>query len=345
MLAYVTGPDRNEVFAASLIRLLESCDREEKRPALIQALREDPSPLVRSSAARVLGNDLVPEVIEALAAATADDYRIVRVRAAAGLAPVPARFLDEDTRDSVSRSTSELLESFTCRPDDYASSYNLGNFFAARRNYDAALRAYLMSARLRSDFVPTLVNASLVYNAQGLNRRAEESLRRALEIEPESVAAHLNLAMLLVEMDRMREAEKEFRTVLRIEPDNAQAAYNLGVLLAGKGETEEGLSWCREAHRIEPENPKYTYTLAFYLHGAGESGEAVRVLEKAIEAGAGMADLYGLLARIYEERGELDLAAEACRRAAGDRRFSAEERAAFERMADDFGRRSKKRRP
>ena len=53
MLAYITSPERDEVFAASLIRLTMSAPDERVRPMLLKAI-QDPSPLVRAAAAEAL---------------------------------------------------------------------------------------------------------------------------------------------------------------------------------------------------------------------------------------------------------------------------------------------------
>ena len=80
MLAYITSPDRDEIFVTALLRLLRACEDERKWPAILKTLK-DTSPLVRASAAESLDGFLTPDSVSALLAATGDDYRLVRVRA------------------------------------------------------------------------------------------------------------------------------------------------------------------------------------------------------------------------------------------------------------------------
>ena len=54
ILAYIGSKDRDEIFAASLIRLLYRCESPAKWPVVIKALQEDSSPLVRAAAAQAL---------------------------------------------------------------------------------------------------------------------------------------------------------------------------------------------------------------------------------------------------------------------------------------------------
>jgi tetratricopeptide (TPR) repeat protein len=281
MLDYVVSAERDEIFAAALVRLVRGCENQRKWPALLKALL-DVSPLVRASAAEGLEGCLTPDVLAALVAATGDDYRLVRVRAAAALAGVPAGDLPDKPRRDLERATNELLALSRARPDDSASHHNLGNFYMARREYDRAIACYERAFQLLPDNVAPLVNASLVHNAAGHNDLAEACLRRALKVEPSNAAANLNLGMLLAEMGKMSEAEQAFRAAFKANPQSPQAAYNLGVLLS-RDHPEESLDWCRRAADLGQDDPKYGYTYAFYLHRAGRLEEALQVIRSVRE--------------------------------------------------------------
>jgi tetratricopeptide (TPR) repeat protein len=121
------------------------------------------------------------------------------------------------------------------------------------------------------------VNAALAYNALGQNDKAEARLRRALDLDPTSAVANLNLGMLLAEMGRMPDAERAFRASFEADPRSAQAAYNLGVMLA-EDRPEEALEWCRRAAEVGRDNPRYGYTYAFYLHRAGRPDQALAAI-------------------------------------------------------------------
>ncbi len=309
ILEYIGKPDRDEIVATSLIRLLRANDSDEKLPVLMNALQKDPSPLVRSAAADVLGTNLTDTSFKALLDATRDEYRLVRVRAAASLASVPREMLRDSDRRTLAAATAELKAALSARPDDYVSHYNLGNFHMDRREYDRAISAFNESIKLRPDYLPPYVNASLAYNAAGQNEKAEASLKEALEIDPNSVAAHLNLGMLLAEQSRMEEAEKAFRKTLSIDPNSAVAAYNLGVMLA-EDHMSEALKWCRKAAKLQPDNYRYACTYAFYLRQSGSIEQATEVLKNITDRQIPYADAYFLLGDIYENQQQYSKARE-----------------------------------
>ncbi len=331
MLAYVQSAQRDEVFAASLIRLLRACESEAKWPVLIKTLEGDVSPLMRAAAAQTLNGHLDAGSLRALLAAAGDEYRLVRVRAAAALAAVPAEQLQDVYRVPVRHATVELMASMRALPDDYTSHYNLGNLHMDRREYEKALDAYQMAVKLRPDFMPPYVNMAFVYNATGSNDKAEASFRKALALEPNSPVVNLNLGMLLGEMNRLTEAKQSFRRALRADPNAAAAAYNLGVLLAEE-QPEESLTWCRQAFHLRPNDPKYGYTYAYFLHQRGQTYRAVAVLEGMVNRAVPSADAYALLASIYLQRADREKAIGVYRAAQANERLDPHARSAFKAM-------------
>ncbi len=331
IFAYIGSKDRDEIFAASLVRLLHGCDSPAKWPVAIKALQEDASPLVRAAAAQTLEGYVTEESLKALAKATADEYLLVRVRAAGALAGVPTEQLPGDRREAVRRATAELLEGLHARPDDYASQYNLGNFHMQRGDQEQALASFQSAIKLRPDFVLPYVNVAFVYNAKGENDNAEASFRRAIALEPNNPVIHLNLGMLLGEMKRPAEAEQAFRKCLALDPNSAVAAYNLAVMLA-PDRPYESLRWCQRAYQLQPQEGKYGYTYAYFLHQRRETDEAVKVLKDMVRRNVPYAEAYVLLGEIYLQRGQADEAAGVYQSAWGNGNLTQDERESFRAM-------------
>jgi tetratricopeptide (TPR) repeat protein len=300
MLEYLESDGRDAVFAAALIRLLEDSGDDRLWPVLVRLLENDPAPIVRGSAATSLGAYLTPETAAALLAATRDDYRAVRIRAAESLASYPQELVPADQRPDLEAAFDELVAALRSRPDDPFSYYGLGNLHLGRGELPQALAAFETSLRLRPDFVPVLVNIAMTEARMGETEAAEGSLRRALEVEPDNAAAHFNLGLLLIEHGDERQAEEHLRSALAADPLFPAAAYNLCVLLA-EDRLDEALEWCRRAAELQPGDPRNAYTLAFYQHLGGNSPAAVRTLLGLIDRHPAYADAYVLLGTVYEE--------------------------------------------
>ena len=304
MLGYIMDKKSNEIFVTGLVRLLRSCDKPEKWPVILKAL-DNPSPLVRSAAAESLDQPLSKKVIEALIKAASDDYRLVRIQAAASLAGylprLPKGFMDEKQRNDVDIAIDELIASHMTRPDQWTSHYNMGNYYLDLQNPGQALVSYETALMLEPKAVLALVNASMAHARQGQNDKAEALLIRALEIDPESSVVHFNMGLIKAEQNDVVKAEGHFREALKADPQLHEAAFNLGILISNT-KPDEAITLCRRAYELNP-NPKYAYTLAFYQHQNGKSNDAVKVLLELIENQPTYVDAYLMLGDIFEKQG------------------------------------------
>ena len=329
ILTYISSQDRDEIIATSLLRLLNGCQSQTKWPVIMKVLEEDASPLVRSAAAQTMEGYVTSESVRALAKATSDEYRLVRVRAAMALAGVSVEQLSSEYQTPVRNATTELLDALGARPDDYASHFNMGNIHMRCNDPSKALASYQTAVKLRPDFMPPYVNMAFVHNSMGHNDKAEVSFRKAIAIEPNNVTLHLNLGMLLGEMKRSKDAEKAFLDALKADPNSAVAAYNLGVLMASD-RPSESLRWCRKAYMLSPDEGKYGYTYAFYLYQEGTVEQAITVLADMVSRNVPYRDIYVLLATIHLQRGETDKAVNVYLSASNNTKLTQQER-------NDFG--------
>jgi tetratricopeptide (TPR) repeat protein len=328
MLLYLgeaTSSGRDEIVAASLARLLGGCEDAAKWPAL-RALASDASPLLRAAAVVALQGD--PGARDLLLAATRDEARLVRVRAAAALATVHPADVPEPARASLAAARSEHERSLLARPDDFASRYNLGNLHLERGDPAAAAERYREAIALRPEHVASLVNLSMAEARLGRLAEAESALRRAIGVQPREAAAHFNLGLLLAERESEAEAREALRRALDLDPRHAAAAYNLAVLVAGESPSEAA-SFAGRAAEIAPQDPRHAFTQAFYLERAGDPAGAERVLRALVVRHPGYRDGWALLGALLEARGRTAEAEGVYRRAARTAALSAADRAAF----------------
>jgi tetratricopeptide (TPR) repeat protein len=334
ILAYLAAPGRDEVVTTSLVRLLASCPNPSKAPAL-RAAAADPSPLVRSAAVTVLGRD--PGARDVVLAATRDEVRLVRVRAAAALVAVDPADIPEADRAGLLAARVEHERSLLARPDDFASQYNLGNLELERGDPAEAAVRYRKALALRPDHVASLVNLSMAEARRGHLDAAEKPLREAIRLQPREAAAHFNLGLLLAEKGQAAEAQAALRHALEIDPANAAAAYNLAVLV-GEANPREGASLAGRAAERAPQEPRYAYTQAFYLQKVGDVAGAEHVLRALVARHPGSRDAWAMLGSLLESRGRGAEAAEVYRQAARSGSLPEPDRRSFEARAGAAGR-------
>ena len=296
MLACITDPGRDEIFAASLIRLIPPGQNQQVKDALLKAAG-DPSPLIRGAAAHALG--LIPsmESLQTLIELTRDDYRLVRVRAAAALASFPEIHAPAAYQAHLGKATEEYLASLTVMPDQWTSHHNLGNYQLGKGEFDKAVASYQTALRFDPRAVVVMVNMSIALARAGKTAEAGEILLKALAQEPDNAAANFNLGLLLAEKGELRQAENHLRKAFTADPRMAQAAYNLCIITAND-RPDEAVSWCRKAADLNPQDAKYAYTLAFFLQQKGETAEARKVLSALLEKHPQHRDAEALLKEI-----------------------------------------------
>ena len=302
ILSYISGKSRDDIFAASLIRLLEDADFQRTTPTLLGALKAS-SPLVRGAAADALARVPTSEVIHALAQATGDDYRLVRVMAAGSLSNYPQYEPQGALAEQVKKATDEYLEVLASRPINWVAHYNLGNYFLNRNNPQKALDEYGTALKLNSEAVMPHVNSAIALVQLGQKDMAEDHLKKSVILAPDMAISHYNLGLLAGERGDLISAEKYLRDAFAIDPRMADAAYRLCMILPGDRQAE-AIAWCRKAVAINPDEPNYAYSLAVIQSRSGDFESAIATLDSLIERLPGFGAAYLLQGELYQMAGQ-----------------------------------------
>ena len=105
---------------------------------------------------------------------------------------------------------------------------------------------------------------------------AQAAYRHAIEQDPTSVMAHINLGCLLHAAGNLSAAERHYRKALKCAADHALAWYNLGVLLEDRQRASEALPAYERAIAADPDLADAHYNLALLYERAGRKQDAVR---------------------------------------------------------------------
>ncbi|WP_027357871.1 HEAT repeat domain-containing protein [Desulforegula conservatrix] len=281
MLSYINDPKHDEIFATSLIRLIQPVQDQNVLYALLSAAK-DPSPLVRGAAVQALGLMPTTESLQALIVASKDEYRLVRVRAAAGIASFPKKSVPVAYESQLKKANNEYIASITARPDQWTSHYNMGNYLLDQGDAKKAVASYQTALQLDPQVIMPMVNTSMAYAQMGENNKAEASLYKALKLSPDNAAANFNMGLLKAEKKELKEAEEYMKKAFDADPNMAQAAYSLCIITA-KDRIDEAVDWCRKASELRPHDPKYAYTLAFYLNQKGDKEASIKTLNRILK--------------------------------------------------------------
>ncbi|MGB5694533.1 MAG: HEAT repeat domain-containing protein [Polyangiales bacterium] len=243
-------------------------------PVLAMRTRNDPSPIVRRTAAGV-ARELPPEQrAEIVRAMLRDPVRTVRIEAVAALLGVDARGWTASDLDSLEDATAEYVEARSFTADQGEGLVDLG---------------YV---------------AMLVHDLP----HAEANLREALEVDPTFTAAYVNLADLYRSQGRDREAEAILRNGLERAADPAPIEFALGLALIRLTRYTEATVHLRRAHELRPRVIRFGYVLAVAQFDRGQRQAALRTLERIHDRYPANRDVLQLLATYNGRVGRLKAA-------------------------------------
>jgi pentatricopeptide repeat protein len=234
-------------------------------------------------------------------------------------------------------------------PEVY-ESYLKGIFALDKSNNQADIEesiGYFQEAINRDPtFAPAYVGLGGANNALGtvfVGARPEETrpkaisaARKALELDPDLVEAHVLLANVLQKQWRWADAEAEYRRALELSPNDADAHASFASWLLCQGRTDEAVAEVRrgreldplavsgnsiawilfQSHRydeaiqelravlaVRPNDAGALSTLGFVLAAGNLPGDAIPCLEKVVSVSNGSPAATGVLIRAYARAG------------------------------------------
>lgn len=193
----------------------------------------------------------------------------------------------------------------------YAARRNRDDYFRAVAAFDEAIRLdpnYAMAyARLAnaqqwfSDWVAT--GAERAETAP----KARENALRALALDPKSAVAMgvvgINDAWSLFDI---RKGEETLRKAVALDPGNPEALYQLADVIGCLGRLDESVVMMKKVLAMEPLNAQFHFNMGQFLLGLGRVDEAVAELRQAIELQPSAAGFRLLLTQAYIKLGRFD---------------------------------------
>lgn len=152
--------------------------------------------------------------------------------------------------------------------------------------------------------LPTLAGAA--YAAMGDEPAAEDAFGRALALDPASVDAHYNLAILLHRQGAAAQAEQSYRTVIALHPAHVQAANNLAVLLKDTGRAAEAVAACAAALAHMPGFRDAHVNQGNALTDLGRFAEALTAYDRALKIDPACSEAHANRGNALQELGLLE---------------------------------------
>jgi TolB-like protein/DNA-binding winged helix-turn-helix (wHTH) protein/Flp pilus assembly protein TadD len=200
---------------------------------------------------------------------------------------------------------------------DYGAAYaGLSNAWFYRGTYGAKFKevesparaAALKSIELAELLAEAHISLAIVKHYYDWDwTRAEREFRRALELDPGSLQAHISYGHLLMHLGRHDEAIREGQIAVQLDPVSSATQASLGRFLYRARRYEEAVQRLKRAVELEPRSVGANFRLGDLYAQVGRYDEAIAAFGKIEELApgdfqVGIARVYALMGRHREAR-------------------------------------------
>ena len=145
-------------------------------------------------------------------------------------------------------------------------------------------------ARLPFNF-PVLYCLGLLQHQKGQYELAVEFFERAIRVDSNQFAAHLNLGLALHKLQRPKEALASFDRVIALKPDLAEAFFHRGLALQDLEQLEDALASYDHALALRPDFSGVLYNRGNVLRDLDRPEEALASYDRALALAPNSADV------------------------------------------------------
>lgn len=189
------------------------------------------------------------------------------------------------TQDSVNL----LARAVSLRPDDPKLYQNLATSLRQVGRYSEAIEAYRRGLAIKEE-APALIQLANLYWLVGNGNDAEQSLLRALQMEPDSVMALHGIGSIYLQLGFYDRAAEALKRAVTLNPRLLDGFRDLGVALYQLNWFPECIEACRSALALSPTDIVALNHLGMSLQKQGKFEEASEYLEKVATAPASRDD-------------------------------------------------------
>lgn len=168
-------------------------------------------------------------------------------------------------------------------------------------------RALKRALELNPNMVAAHAFYASVLSQQGRFAEALRAAQRTEELDPLSATPNLEVASVLYRTRQYDRALAQYRKILELHPNHTMARRYLGIIFSWQGRYQEAISELRQVLALDQHHTNWAW-LAYVYARAGERGEALKIL-RDLEARATrevVSPVY--LTRIYIGLGDKDQA-------------------------------------
>ncbi len=162
--------------------------------------------------------------------------------------------------------------------------FNLGVVAQKAGQTDDAVHAYRKAIQLHPRYLEAHINLGNALKEQDALADSIDAYRQALALNPSHADIHNNLGVVLKEQGHIHEAISSYGRAIKLKPIHIEARNNLGLALMESDRLPEAVASFEQALAIQPDYHKALYNLGIAWAWLGEDGKAVDCLQQTAVA-------------------------------------------------------------
>lgn len=166
----------------------------------------------------------------------------------------------------------------------------LGQTYHAYSHTGPARECYLNASRLTPKDFRWIYFLARLDHQEGRFDAAIGRYQLAITLQPNYVAAPVNLGNIFLELNRLDDATVSFRAALEVNPNNPAAHYGLGQVASAKRNYSEAISHFEQTLAQVPGANRVHYSLAMAYRGLGNAEKVKAHLAQQGTVGVRVAD-------------------------------------------------------
>ncbi len=185
-------------------------------------------------------------------------------------------------------------------PNDTFAKYNLAVAYQDQKKFDGALGLYQEVLQQTED-TNSRINMAAIHYTQGSKETAFETLRLAMDANPDNPNPSSILGEYMERMDKLAEARGYYEKALAIDPQHAVSHFRLGRLYIKQSRPHLGETHILKAIEIDKEVPIFYETLAEDYMRTGKTSQAIDMLERVSVLQPDRQEVFAKLGDLYAQ--------------------------------------------
>ncbi|CUQ67426.1 tetratricopeptide repeat protein [Candidatus Nitrospira inopinata] len=177
-----------------------------------------------------------------------------------------------------------LLRQMAAAPQSAQHENLLGELWLATRDMDQAEQSFKKAIELDNSLLVAYMNlGQLYYQAEKMDRAAAE-YQAVVDKEPQAIQAHMMLGVIHEQKREYEKAKARYEKILALNQKFAPAANNLAWLLVEQGgNLDVALNYAQTAREQQPNDPAIADTIGWLYYKKNAYALAISLLKEAAE--------------------------------------------------------------